>query len=100
MRGILSRQPSCTETTARHVPVVQGRVFCVLTGGTPAYGARDTVAFLERETRRRLKALVSVYKDEYKFSSTNSDKLSRSVVILTALNRPYFSLLCADLVVR
>ena len=48
--GILSRQPSCPEATARHTSDIRGRVFVFQQDGAPAHRARDTVSFLERET--------------------------------------------------
>ena len=49
--GILSRQPSCPEATARHTSDIRGRVFFIFQqDGAPAHRARDTVSFLERDT--------------------------------------------------
>ena len=61
--GILSRQLSCLETTARHAHVVPGQFFVFQQDGAPVHREHNTVTFLDRETRetrRRLSACVRV----------------------------------------
>src|SRR6218665_2754384 len=47
--GILSRQSSCQEATARYIPEIPGLGFVFKQDGALAHQARDTVAFLERK---------------------------------------------------
>jgi len=63
--GILSRQLSCLEATARHAQVGPRTSFFVYKqNGAPAHREHNTVTFLEREiereTRRCLSACVRV----------------------------------------
>jgi len=76
----------------------QDEIFVFQQYGAPAHRARDTVAFREREareTRRRLRACGT----RGTFRARILTILSRSVMT-TLLNKPYFSLLCANSVVR
>jgi len=58
--GILSRQLSCSEATARQV--VRRRFFMFQQDGTPApQHATPSLSWSERDTRDALQALVSVY---------------------------------------
>jgi len=62
-RGMLSRQPSCPEATARCADCPMTSFFVFQQDGAPTHRARDTVALLERETRymrSRLSARVRV----------------------------------------
>src|SRR6218665_3612727 len=47
--GILSRQSSCQEATARYIPKIPGLGFVFQQDGALAHRARDAVAFLERK---------------------------------------------------
>src|SRR6218665_628664 len=46
---ILSRQPPCSETIARHILDIPGLVFVIRLDDAPAHRAHDTVACLERK---------------------------------------------------
>src|SRR6218665_3869232 len=47
--GILSRQSSCQEATARYIAIIQGLGFVCQQDGALAHRARDPVAFLEQK---------------------------------------------------
>ena len=96
--GILSRQLTCSEATVRHAQVVRRHV---ATGRHLGASARDTVAFLERERCEKCVVVcpctrlreAHIEHESWQFLT----HLPRQLI--TLLNKPYFSLLCANSVV-
>jgi len=105
--AILLRQLSCLEATARHAHVVPGRVFLCFNRTVPQSIENTTpsLSWSEKETPEKetssSKRLCPCTRGSVTFRARILTILSRSVMTTNnSAIKPYFSLLCANSVVR
>ena len=90
VKSLLSQQLSCSEATARHCAGCLQTIFYASARWHPGASARDTVTFLERETRetrRRLTACVRVHGAHFQHEFWQF-WVDLSWQLITLLNKP------------